>query len=77
MDAFTGIKYNISKQNLTKYGFERVEKLETTSFIKIATLFLAMLAEPSINKIQQPANDNLTSQKNLINGLANIEQNYF
>ena len=24
MDAFTGIKYNISKQNLTKYGFERV-----------------------------------------------------
>lgn len=78
MDAFTGIKYNISKQNLTKYGFERVgEAGDYKLYQNSNALPLAMLAEPSINKIQQPANDNLTSQKNLINGLANIEQNYF
>jgi uncharacterized membrane protein YfhO len=78
MDAFTGIKYNISKQNLAKYGFERVgESGEYKLYENSNALPLAVLADPSIAEIQQPANDNLTSQKNLINGLANIEQNYF
>ncbi|HCE11302.1 MAG TPA: copper ABC transporter permease, partial [Enterococcus sp.] len=78
MDAFTGIKYNISKQNLTKYGFERVgESGAYKLYENKNALPLAFLADPTIKDIEQPANDNLTSQTNLINGLANANYTYF
>ncbi|WP_312542010.1 YfhO family protein [Enterococcus sp.] len=78
MDAFTGIKYDISKQNLTKYGFERVgESGAYKLYENKNALPLAFLADPTIKDIEQPANDNLTSQTNLINGLANANYTYF
>lgn len=78
MDAFTAIKYNIASQPIDKYGFNQVTTAkEYQLYENQNALPLAFLAEPDIDKIQQPKNDNLTSQKNLINGLANIEQNYF
>jgi uncharacterized membrane protein YfhO len=78
MDAFTGIKYNISKPNLTKYGFQRVgESGEYKLYENQNALPLGFLAEPTIESIEQPQNDNLTSQKNLFNGLADLNLEYF
>lgn len=78
MDAFTGIKYNISKPNLTKYGFQRVgESGEYKLYENQNALPLGFLAEPTIESIDQPQNDNLTSQKNLFNGLADLNLEYF
>ena len=41
------------------------------------SLPLGFLAEPTIESIEQPQNDNLTSQKNLFNGLADLNLEYF
>lgn len=78
MDGFTGIKYNISKQNLAKYGFTPIASAgEYSLYENQYALPLGFLADPAITEIEQPANDNLTSQQNLINGLADSNETYF
>ncbi|MFV0560472.1 MAG: YfhO family protein [Enterococcus sp.] len=78
MDAFTGIKYNISKDALNKYGFTKIDTSNDYSLYENTNaLPLAFLASDDINDISQPATDNLTSQTNLFNGLADINGTYF
>lgn len=80
MDGFTGIKYNISKNdsNFSKYGFTKESQSgDYTLYKNSNALPLAFTAPLSINDVEQPLTDNLTSQTNLINQLANLNQRYF
>ncbi|THE14947.1 copper ABC transporter permease [Enterococcus hirae] len=80
MDGFTGIKYNIAKNDssFNKYGFEEESKSgDYTLYKNINALPLAFQAPLTINDIEQPTTDNLTSQTNLINALSSLNQQYF
>ncbi|MGX7130898.1 YfhO family protein [Enterococcus songbeiensis] len=78
MDSFLGIKYNLSKTPINKYGFtETARSKDYQLYENENALPLAFLANPDAAKVPQPSNDNLTSQTNLINGLADLQQTYF
>ncbi|MGX7164273.1 YfhO family protein [Enterococcus massiliensis] len=78
MDSFLGIKYNLSKTPINKYGFTETARSKDYQLYKNENaLPLAFLANPDAAKVPQPSNDNLTSQTNLINGLADLQQTYF
>ena len=78
MDSLVGIKYNIAKQKIDKYGFEEINQSgDYFLYENSNALPLGFLAEPSAAKIKQFANDNLGSQTNLLNGLANLKEDYF
>ncbi|MBF8807123.1 MAG: YfhO family protein [Enterococcus lacertideformus] len=80
MDSFTGIKYNISKNDssFSKYGFTKESQSgDYTLYKNSNALPLAFTAPLSINDVAQPLTDNLTSQTNLINQLADLNQRYF
>ncbi|WP_165003973.1 MULTISPECIES: YfhO family protein [unclassified Enterococcus] len=80
MDGFTGIKYNIAKNDSTfsKYGFRQADQSgDYTLYKNINALPLAFTAPTTINEIEQPLTDNLTSQTNLINGLSGLNEQYF
>ena len=75
MDGFTGIKYNISKNESTfsKYGFRQAgQSGDYTLYQNVNALPLAFTAPLSVNDVEQPVTDNLTSQTNLINTLSGI-----
>lgn len=80
MDGFTGIKYNISKNENTfsKYGFNQVgQSGDYTLYENINALPLAFTAPLTIDDVEQPATDNLTSQTNLINELSGLQEDYY
>ncbi|MGL9891992.1 YfhO family protein [Enterococcus mundtii] len=80
MDGFTGIKYNIAKNDssFNKYGFQSVEQTDNyTLYENSNAVPLAFKAPLTINKIEQPIGDNLTSQTNLMNGLSGLNQSFF
>ncbi|MGG5365997.1 YfhO family protein [Enterococcus sp. DIV0240a] len=78
MDSFTGIKYNIAKDGFSKYGFQQLAQSgDYTLYKNRNALPLAFTAPLSINDIEQPLTDNLTSQTNLINGLSGLNQQFF
>ena len=80
MDGFTGIKYNISKNESTfsKYGFRQAgQSGDYTLYQNVNALPLAFTAPLSVNDIEQPVTDNLTSQTNLINTLSGLNEQYF
>lgn len=78
MDSFLGVKYNLSKQPVNKYGFTMEDQTKEYQLYKNKNaLPLAFMASPDLNKISQPANDNLSSQTNLFNGLADLQETYF
>ncbi|MGX7173451.1 YfhO family protein [Enterococcus ratti] len=80
MDGFTGIKYNIAKNDSTfsKYGFVKEDQSgDYTLYKNLNALPLAFTAPTSINDIKQPLTDNLTSQTNLINRLSGLNERYF
>ncbi|OQO69958.1 copper ABC transporter permease [Enterococcus villorum] len=80
MDGFTGIKYNIAKNDssFNKYGFAKESQSgEYTLYKNLNALPLAFTAPLSINKVEQPLTDNLTSQTNLINRLSDLNQRYY
>ncbi|HEM7669395.1 TPA: YfhO family protein, partial [Enterococcus faecium] len=67
MDGFTGIKYNISKNESTfsKYGFRQAgQSGDYTLYQNVNALPLAFTAPLSVNDVEQPVTDNLTSQTN-------------
>ncbi|HIE4113211.1 TPA: YfhO family protein, partial [Enterococcus faecium] len=80
MDGFTGIKYNISKNESTfsKYGFRQAgQSGDYTLYQNVNALPLAFTAPLSVNDVEQPVTDNLTSQTNLINTLSGLNEQYF
>ena len=77
MDGFTGIKYNISKNESTfsKYGFRQAgQSGDYTLYQNVNALPLAFTAPLSVNDVEQPVTDNLTSQTNLINTLSGLNE---
>ena len=78
MDGFTGIKYNLTKTPLNKFGFKEIAKKDDYQLYENEyALPLAFLADNSAKEIVQPPNDNLTGQTNLINGLSGENFRYF
>lgn len=78
MDSLMGIKYNLTKEPLSKYGFTKNDHTKNyMSYENENALPLGFLADPEAEQIEQPANDNLTSQTNLLNGLAGLHEQYF
>lgn len=80
MDGFTGIKYNIAKNDssFSKYDFVKESQSDDYTLYKnLNALPLAFTAPVDINHVEQPLTDNLTSQTNLINRLADLNERYF
>ena len=78
MDSIIGMKYNISEQDPLKYGYVPIGKAGKYSLYENSNaLPLGFLTDQTIYSIQQPANDNLNSQTNLVNALANTNKTYF
>ena len=77
-DSLLGIKYNLTKEALSKYGFTKNgETKNYLSYENTNALPLGLLTDPNAADILQPENDNLTCQTNLLNGLSGLELQYF
>lgn len=77
-DSLLGIKYNLTKEALSKYGFTQNGETENyLSYENANALPLGILTDPAAAAVVQPENDNLTCQTNLLNGLAGLELQYF
>ncbi|MFV0557108.1 MAG: YfhO family protein [Enterococcus sp.] len=78
MDSLLSVKYNISQEELNKYGFEQTKQADDyLLYENNNALPLAILADPAANTIEHYETDNLGNQTNLINGLAGLNQQYF
>ncbi len=78
MDSLFGIKYNVAKQDPLKYGFSQLYSNSTYTVYKNENaLPLGMLTDKNIYSTKLPETDNLGSQTNLFNQLADSNQNYF
>lgn len=78
MDSLLGVKYNIATQNPQKYGFNSVTTAkEYQLYRNDYALPLGMLTDKNLYDVEQPANDNLGSQTNLLNQLAGRAENYY
>lgn len=78
MDSLMGIKYNISNQNLLKYGFSPVEKRgKYTLYENKNAIPLGVLTNEELYKIKLPEKDNLGAQTNLVNQLADLNEVYY
>lgn len=78
MDAFTGIRHNISDQEILKYGFEQIgSQGKYKLFQNSNALPLGMLTDSSIAGLNFPENDNLGAQTALFNQLAGSSETYF
>ncbi|MGC6769106.1 YfhO family protein [Enterococcus sp. LJL51] len=78
MDALMGIKYNLSESDPLKFGFSNeATSGKFTLYENQYALPLGFLANESIYDVEQPENDNLSSQTELLNSLSQQEQNYF
>lgn len=78
MDGLTGIKYNLTKTPLNKFGFkEKAKNADYQLYENDYALPLAFLTDDTAAKIVQPPNDNLTSQTNLVNKLSGNNLRYF
>ncbi|WP_086348478.1 YfhO family protein [Candidatus Enterococcus clewellii] len=78
MDALMGIKYNLAENDPLKYGFSQTgESGKLSLYENSNALPLGFLTDADIYGIEQPENDNLGSQTELFNHLAQQEQTYF
>lgn len=78
MDSFVGMKYNISKRNLDKYGFASIGKQGAYHLYESENaLPLAFLVPEESLKVKTIENDNLGNQRNLMNSLTGFEENFF
>lgn len=78
MDAFTGIRYNISKQDVQKYGYQKIgQSGDYQLYENQDALPLAFLSDTDVLAIQTFENDNLGNQTNLMNGLTRLHEQYF
>ena len=77
-DALVGIKYNLSQQDIHKYGYT----LEDTEgkygvYKNNYSLPLGIITDTPTSEMTIPANDNINAQTALFNHLAGSENNYF
>lgn len=79
MDALFDVRYNITDlQNPKKYGFFEIYHNKEYSLYENQNAFsLGLLASDSVYQTKFPKNDNLSSQTNLINQLAQTNYRYF
>lgn len=78
MDSFVGIKYNLSKTDLNKYGFSLIDESGNYKLYENRlALPLAFTAAPKTAAITRYPNDNLSNQTLLFNGLSGLQQTYF
>ncbi|WP_429962438.1 YfhO family protein [Enterococcus sp. AZ072] len=79
MDSFTGIKYNIAKtDDLAKYGFNEVSKKDDYHLYENEyQLPLAFKAPKDVTKLKPLPNDNLGTQTQLYNALADENYQYY
>jgi uncharacterized membrane protein YfhO len=78
MDSFLGIGYNLAKSDIGKYGYEKISSSGDYSLYQNSnSLPLGFTTSSKIYNVKQPANDNLASQTNLFNALANDNEQYF
>ncbi|MEY8445708.1 YfhO family protein [Enterococcus ratti] len=80
MDAFTGIKFNIAKNesSFNKYGFiKRSKNSDYTLYQNNNALPLAFIAPQKINELIPSVDDILSNQTNLFHALSGTEKKYF
>ncbi|MHC5269206.1 YfhO family protein [Enterococcus sp. LJL98] len=78
MDSFLGLKYNISKTTLDKFGFTKIGKQGPYQLYENAyALPLAFTAPKEASNLEVIENDNLGNQQNLMNHLTGLEENFF
>lgn len=79
MDAFIGIKYNLSKQAFNKYGFKQTYQSGAfTLFENEQALTSAFLTDTNVlTKVTRTENDPLENQERLINGLLNQNESFY
>lgn len=78
MDSLLGIRYNISKNDPLKYGFQQVSVAgEYKLFQNQDAASLGILTSSAIKEVALPERDNLTSQENLINALGQTQETFY
>ncbi|MDH6363843.1 putative membrane protein YfhO [Enterococcus sp. PF1-24] len=78
MDSFFGFKYNISQDDISKYGFNKIDSANTYNLYQNqAALPLAFLTSEHIYQLAELPNDNLGTQTDLINTVAGLDLNYY
>lgn len=78
MDGFVGIKYNIAKQPINKYGFSEIQTSgDYQLYENQHPLPLGFLADPEVAELEAFENDNLGSQTDLMNGLAGSQEQFY
>lgn len=78
MDSLFDVKYNIATQDIEKYGFKQIASANQYQlFENTNALGLGILTNTSTLTVQLPENDNLTSQTNLFNALAQQNNRYY
>lgn len=78
MDSLMGIKYNISNQDVLKYGFNPTNSQgKYTLYANDKALPLGILTNNDLYKLKLPVHDNLGAQTTLINQLADLNDVYY
>lgn len=78
MDSFAGVKYNLSKTSINKYGFKLIDEAGSYKLYEnTLALPLAFTAAPEAAEITRYPNDKLSNQTLLFNGLTGLQQTYF
>lgn len=79
MDSLLGVKYNLSKTELNKFGFTKIaESGAYRLYENNQALPLAYKVDTAAaNALQKVPNDNLSNQTNLLNTLAGQQLRYF
>ena len=78
MDSLLGVRYNISKSPVTKFGFKEVDKKgDYRLFENQYALPLGVKTSNAYQDIKWVDNDNLGDQKNLVNALSDQNNIYY
>ena len=78
MDSLFGIRYNLSKSPINKYGYiEDATDKNYTLFENQYALSLGVKTSDAVQQVKWPANDNLACQQNLVNALTGLHQQFF
>ncbi|WP_071130116.1 YfhO family protein [Enterococcus timonensis] len=78
MDNLLGVRYNISQNQLSKFGFTQTSVANTYKlFENQYAAGLGILTDQTIYDVDFPELDNLTSQTNLFNALAGTQETFY
>lgn len=78
MDSFFGVKYLLSKQNVSNYGFKMIDHSNKVKMYENKFALSTAYSSPlDVEKINITSNNILTNQKNLINSISNNNYEYY